>query len=164
GIYDQAGPLFRQARDRGIEAQFLGPDGLDSPELANLAGDAVDDMYYTSVAAPVSQFPDAAQFAADYQAEFNAAAPPFSAQAYDVIGICVEAIATAAIAAGDLPARAQVVEALAALPEYNGITGSYTFNANGDPEEAIYFVLQANVADWNTNELIERLAIAPPEE
>jgi ABC-type branched-subunit amino acid transport system substrate-binding protein len=29
GIYDQAGPLFRQARDRGITAAFMGPDGLD---------------------------------------------------------------------------------------------------------------------------------------
>ncbi|MFQ3630899.1 branched-chain amino acid ABC transporter substrate-binding protein, partial [Roseiflexus sp.] len=93
GIYDQAAPLFKQARDRGIQAAFLGPDGLDSPVLLEVAGDAVKGMYYTSVAAPVSQFPDAAKFAEDYQAKYNEAAPPFSAQAYDAMGICIQAVA-----------------------------------------------------------------------
>jgi ABC-type branched-subunit amino acid transport system substrate-binding protein len=88
GIYDQAGPLFQQARDRGLTAAFMGPDGLDSPVLAELAGEAVEGMHYTSVAAPVSQFPDAAQYATDYEATYNEAAPPFSAQAYDSMGIC----------------------------------------------------------------------------
>ncbi|PDW02220.1 branched-chain amino acid ABC transporter substrate-binding protein [Candidatus Viridilinea mediisalina] len=162
GIYDQAGPLFAQARERGIMAQFLGPDGLDSPVLAELAGDAVDGMYYTSVAAPVSQFPDAAQFATDYMAAYGAAAPPFSAQAYDSAGLCIQAIAAAAEAAGDVPTREQVLEAMRNLPTYDGITGSYSFNANGDPDPATYFVLQANIADWNANELVSRLEISPP--
>ncbi|PDV97610.1 branched-chain amino acid ABC transporter substrate-binding protein [Candidatus Chloroploca asiatica] len=162
GLYPQAGPLFRQARDRGIAAQFLGPDGMDSPELATLAGDAVDGMHYTSVAAPVSQFPNAAQFATDYQAQFNGTATPFSAQAYDAAGICITGIAAAAEAAGGVPTRAQVLEELKGLAGYEGITGDYTFNENGDPNPATYFVLQANVADWNANALITRLEIAPP--
>jgi ABC-type branched-subunit amino acid transport system substrate-binding protein len=163
GIYDQAGPMFRQARDRGITAQFMGPDGLDAAELAELAGDAVDGMYYTSVAAPVSQFPAAAQYATDYQAAFSDTAPPFSAQAYDSTGICITAIAAAAEAAGGTPTRAQVLDALNNLDAYEGITGTYDFNEIGDPVPATYFVLQANVADWNANELVERLEIAPPQ-
>jgi ABC-type branched-subunit amino acid transport system substrate-binding protein len=163
GIYDQAGPFFRQARERGISAQFLGPDGLDSAELADLAGDAVDGMYYTSVAAPVSQFPAAAQYAADYQAAFNAAAPPFSAQAYDATGFCIAAILDAALDAGGTPTRAQVLAGVRGLPSLSALTGEFKFNAKGDPETATYFVLQANVADWNANELVERLDIAPPQ-
>ncbi len=162
GIYDQAGPLFQQARDRGITAQFLGPDGLDSPVLAELAGDAAEGMHYTSVAAPVSQFPNAAQFATDYEAGYNEAAPPFSAQAYDAAGVCITAIASAAEAAGGLPTREQVLAAVKDLGAYEGITGSYDFNEKGDPNPATYFVLKANVADWNANELVTRLEIAPP--
>ncbi|MFV9504888.1 MAG: branched-chain amino acid ABC transporter substrate-binding protein [Oscillochloridaceae bacterium umkhey_bin13] len=162
GLYPQAGPMFRQARDRGITAEFLGPDGLDSPELAELAGSAVDGMHYTSVAAPVSQFPNAARFATDYQAGYNESAPPFSAQAYDATGICITAIAAAAEAAGGAPTRAQVLAALKSLPAYEGITGTYAFNEVGDPNPATYFVLRANVADWNSNELVTRLEIAPP--
>ncbi|WP_299756321.1 branched-chain amino acid ABC transporter substrate-binding protein [uncultured Chloroflexus sp.] len=164
GIYDQAGPLFRQARDRGITAQFMGPDGLDSDELVKLAGDAVDKMYYTSVAAPVSQFPNAAKFAQDYQTAYGEGAPPFSAQAYDATGICLTAIADAAKAAGGKPTRAQVLAAVKALKGYKGITGTYTFNEKGDPNPATYFVLQVNAANWNDNKLVTRLEIAPPGE
>ncbi len=169
GIYSQAGPLFDQARRAGITAQFMGPDGMDNAELVMLAGEAVADMYYTSVAAPVSQFPAAAQFAQDYQSRFNTPAPPFSAQAYDVVGICVQAIAQAAVDAGGKPTREQVVEALRNLDPYEGITGTYEFNDIGDPTEATYFVLQVNYdpdnpeEGWNENAVVKRLTIAPPE-
>ncbi|PJF49022.1 MAG: branched-chain amino acid ABC transporter substrate-binding protein [Candidatus Thermofonsia Clade 3 bacterium] len=168
GIYDQAGPLFRQARDRGITAKFLGPDGLDSPELLKLAGDAVKGMYYTSVAAPVSQFPDAAKFAEDYKAKFNEDAPPFSAQAYDAMGICIRAIAQAAEKAGGKPSREQVVQAIRDAGEYKGITGAYTFNAKGDPVTSTYFVLQVSDKDgepgevWNANAVVKKLDIPAP--
>jgi len=163
GIYDQAGPFFRQARDRGITAQFMGPDGLESAELVDLAGDAVDGMHYTTVAAPVSQFPKAAKYAQDYQAAFGDVAPAFSAQAYDAANICAAGILSAAIAAGGKPTRAQVVEAIRNLPPFPGITGTFDFNAEGDPTVATYFVLKVNAADWNQNELISRLEIAPPQ-
>jgi branched-chain amino acid transport system substrate-binding protein len=168
GIYDQAAPLFKQARDRGIQAAFLGPDGLDSPVLLEVAGDAVKGMYYTSVAAPVSQFPDAAKFAEDYQAKYNEAAPPFSAQAYDAMGICIQAIANAAQAANGKPTRAQVLEAMKTLGAYKGITGTYEFNAKGDPVKGTYFVLQVSTESgapaevWNKNAVVKRLEIAAP--
>ncbi len=162
GIFSQAGPLFSQARDRGIEAMLMGPDGLDSPELANLAGDAVDGMHYTTVAAPVSQFPDAEQFAEDYEAAYGDPAPPFAAQGYDVTGICMTAIAQAAEEVGGKPTREQVLEAMRNLGTFEGITGAYEFNENGDPAVANYFVLQVNVDDWDANEVAAKLEVAPP--
>lgn len=168
GIYDQAAPLFKQARDRGIQAAFLGPDGLDSPVMLEVAGDAVKGMYYTSVAAPVSQFPNAAKFAEDYQAAYNGAAPPFSAQAFDSMGICIRAIANAAETAGGKPNRDQVLAAMKALAPYDGITGSYDFNDKGDPINGTYFVLQvsseAGAAEevWNKNSVVKRLEIPAP--
>jgi ABC-type branched-subunit amino acid transport system substrate-binding protein len=163
GIYDQAGPFFAQARDRGITAEFLGPDGLDSPVLAELGGEAVEGMHYTSVAAPVSQFPDAAQFATDYEDSYNEAAPPFSPQAFDSANLCMASIVKASVDAGGRPERADVLAALGDLPGLTGLTGTFAFNDKGDPEQATYFVLRANVADWNANELVTRLDIAPPQ-
>jgi len=165
GIYDQAGPFFAQARDRGITAQFLGPDGLDSSELAELAGDAIEGMHYTSVAAPISQFPLAAKFATDFEAEFNEGPQPFAAQAYDAAQICAAGILKAAVDAGGKPTREQVTEAIKALPVLTGITSNIKFNAKGDVELATYFVLKANSdpAKWGENELVDRLEIAPPQ-
>ena len=52
GIYHQGGLLLKQLREKGVNAKFMGPDGLDSAEMAKIAGNAVINSYYTSVAAP----------------------------------------------------------------------------------------------------------------
>jgi ABC-type branched-subunit amino acid transport system substrate-binding protein len=163
GIYSQAGPLFRQARDRGITAQFLGPDGLESADLVELAGDAVADMHYTTVAAPVSQFPGAAQFATDYEAKYNEAAPAFSPQAYDATTLCAAAILRAAADAKGKPTREQVLAAFKSLPPLGTTTGTYAFNEKGDPKTATYYVLKVNGTDFSKNELVKKLDIAPPQ-
>jgi hypothetical protein len=46
-----------------------------------------------------------------------------------------------------------VIAAIQGLPPFKGITGTYAFNEKGDPVPATYFVLQANVADWNANDV-----------
>ena len=62
GIYDQAAPFFKQAREKGIKAAFMGPDGMDSSDLTKIAGAAVKGMFYTSVAGPVDVYPAAKAF------------------------------------------------------------------------------------------------------
>ena len=52
GIYDQAAPFFKQAREKGVKAMFMGPDGMDSSDLTKIAGKAVVGMFYTSVGRP----------------------------------------------------------------------------------------------------------------
>src|SRR5439155_972807 len=37
GIYDQAAPFFKQAREKGVRSKFLGPDGMDSSDLTKIA-------------------------------------------------------------------------------------------------------------------------------
>src|SRR5712692_4580795 len=41
GIYDQAAPFFKQAREKGVKSKFMGPDGMDSSDLTKIAGKAV---------------------------------------------------------------------------------------------------------------------------
>jgi branched-chain amino acid transport system substrate-binding protein len=69
GIYDQAGVFFKQAREKGVKAIFLGPDGMDSSELAKIAGDAVVGMHYTTVAAPPTVYEGAKKFIRGLQGE-----------------------------------------------------------------------------------------------
>ncbi|NTV64126.1 MAG: ABC transporter substrate-binding protein, partial [Oscillochloris sp.] len=150
--------------ERGITAQFLGPDGLDSSELAKLAGDALEGTYYTTVAAPVSNFPNAAQYATDYQAKYNGSAPSFSAQAYDAASFCSAAIVKATVDAKAKPTREQVLAALKSLPALDGITSTYKFNDKGDPDPATYYIFTANTdpAKWDANVLASKIESAPP--
>jgi branched-chain amino acid transport system substrate-binding protein len=163
GLYDQAGPFFAQAREKGVKSRFMGPDGLDSSDLAKIAGKAVVGMYYTSVAGPVSVYPQARQFAGEYKKKFGKNPEPFAAQAYDATAIALRGIAAAA-RGGRVPSREQVVAAVHAI-QYTGITGTIEFDGKGDPRKALYFVLQVasdNPEKWGENREVKRLLIASP--
>lgn len=168
GIYDQAGVFFKQAREKGYEGIFMGPDGMDSSTLAELAGDALvsgGGMVYSSVAGPASVYPGTAKFIEDFKTKYGAEPQPFAAQAYDAMGICLKAIENAAAAnGGNKPDRASVANAVRAL-SYAGITGTHEFNEIGDLKKAKYFVIKvvsADPAQWSSNEIAQTLDIEPP--
>lgn len=163
GIYEQAGPFFKQAREKGVKAKFLGPDGLDSSDLTKIAGKAVQGMYYTSVAGPVSVYPQAKQFADEFKKKFGKNPEPFAAQAYDAAAIAIKA-AEAAAKGGKAPSRDAVTAAVRDV-KHTGITGSVEFDSKGDPKKALYFVLQVtsdNPDKWSDNKEVKRLTIAAP--
>jgi branched-chain amino acid transport system substrate-binding protein len=163
GIYSQTAIFISQARDAGYEGFFMGPDGFDSTEFAALAGEAGVGTYYTSVAGPANIYPNAAQFIEDYTAFFGEAPQPFSAQAYDATAIAIAAIERV-VADGEL-SRTAVAEAVRATEGYEGLTGTITFDDNGDPEIGLYYVLQVGTddpAEWSNNELLSTLEIPSP--
>ncbi len=167
GMFDQGGVMFKQARDKGIKAVFMGPDGIDSADLVKIAGDAAKGMYYTTVAGPVTYYPEAAKFAADYKAKFGKDPEPFGAQSYDSAVILLKAIEKAAKdAGGKKPTREQVRDAVRATKDFKGLTGLITFDSKGDPAVAKYFVIQVGSSDpakWGENKAVKTLDIpAPP--
>ena len=163
GIYEQAAPFFKQAREKGVKAKFLGPDGLDSSDLTKIAGKAVVGMNYTSVAGPVSVYPQAKQFADEYKKKFGKNPEPFAAQAYDATAIALKAIEAAA-KGGKMPSREDVSKEVRKV-KHTGITGAVEFNDKGDPKKALYFVLQVasdNPEKWGDNKEVKRLSIDAP--
>jgi len=163
GIYEQAGPFFKQAREKGVKAKFMGPDGIDSSDLTKIAGKAVVGMYYTSVAGPVSVYPQAKQFADDYKKKFGKNPEPFAAQAYDAAAIAIKAV-EATVKGGKAPTRDGVTAAVRDV-KHTGITGAVEFDVKGDPKKALYFVLQVasdNTEKWSDNKEVKRLSIAAP--
>jgi branched-chain amino acid transport system substrate-binding protein len=146
-----------------VKAKFLGPDGLDSSDLAKIAGKAIVGMYYTSVAGPVTVYPAAKKFADEYKKKYGKNPEPFSAQAYDATAILLQAIEMAA-KGGKVPSREAVSAAIRDV-KYTGVTGTVEFDPKGDPKKALYFVLQVASADpqkWGENKEVKRLSIAAP--
>ncbi len=165
GLYPVAGVFISQARAAGYQGLFMGGDGLDSPEFAELAGEAGVGMYYTTVAGPASVFPNAAQFIEDYTEEYGEAPTPFAAQSYDSAVILLNGIAAAAEEAGGLPTRQAVAEAVRATENYEGLTGAITFDDNGDPEIGLYWVVRVDSADpaeWANNEIVSTVELPSP--
>ena len=163
GIYEQAAPFFKQAREKGVKSKFMGPDGMDSSDLTKIAGKTVVGMHYTSVAGPVSKYPQAKQFADEYKKKFGKNPEPFAAQAYDSAVIAIKAL-EGATKGGKAPTRDAVTAAVRDV-RYDGITGTVEFDSKGDPKKALYFVLQVASDDplkWGDNKEVKRLTIAAP--
>jgi branched-chain amino acid transport system substrate-binding protein len=164
GIYSQAAIFLKQMREKGVEAKFLGPDGMDSTEMVKIAGKAAVGMYYSTVAGPPSIYPEAATFSKEFKAKFKKDPEPFAAQAYDATAIALKAIQAAA--AKGKPTRAAVTDAIRKTKNHKGLTGTITFDEKGDPVKAKYFIFQVLTEDpakWGDNKLIKTLEIeAPP--
>jgi len=163
GIYDQAAPFFKQAREKGVKGKFLGPDGMDSSDLTKIAGKAVVGMYYTSAAGPASVLPKAKAFSEEFKKKFGKNPEPYAAEAYDAATIAIKAIEAAA-KGGKLPSREDVATAVRKA-KLAGITGDIEFDAKGDRKKALYFVLQVANEDpgkWGDNKIVKQLTIAAP--
>ena len=170
GMFDQIAVFIKQARQKGYQGMFLSDDGFDSSEAAVIAGDALTQgsgTFYSTVAGPAKLYPGTAKFQTDFKAKYNADPKPFAAQGFDSMGICLQAIANAAKANGNkVPTRQAVAEAVRALKDYAGITGTINFNAKGDMVQAQYFIIQVvspDAAKWNDNSIVKTLTFAPPE-
>jgi branched-chain amino acid transport system substrate-binding protein len=163
GSYERAAPLFKEAREAGIAAKFLGSDGIDAADFAKLAGAAAVGVYYTSVGGPVAVHPRARAFAYDYKKKFGKKPEPFSAQAYDAAAIALKAI-LAATDDGAAPSREAVIAAIHPI-RYFGYSSIIAFDERGDLRKALYLVMKVSRADpdaWDDNPELKRLFIAPP--
>ena len=163
GIYDQGAPFFKQAYEKGIKAKFLGPDGMDSSDLAKIAGKAVVGMYYTSAAGPASALPKAKAFVEAFKKKFGKNPEPYAAEAYDAATIALKAVEAVA-KTGKTPSRDDVSAAIRKV-KHNGITGEIEFDGKGDRKKALYFVLRVSSDDpakWGENSIVKQLTIAPP--
>src|SRR5258705_4407528 len=163
GIYDQAAPFFKQAREKGVKGKFLGPDGMDSSDLTKIAGKAVVGMYYTSAAGPASVLPKAKAFSEEFKKKFGKNPEPYAAEAYDAATIAIKAIEAAA-KGGKLPSREDAATAVRKA-KVARITGDIEFDAKGDRKKALYFVLQVANDDpskWGDNKIVKQLTIAAP--
>jgi branched-chain amino acid transport system substrate-binding protein len=162
GIYDQGAPFFKQAREKGVKAKFLGPDGLDSSDLVKIGGKALVGLYYTTAAAP-STSPQAKKFGDDFKKKFGKNPEPYAAESYVATAIALKAIEST-VAGGKAPTRATVAAAIRKV-KYTGMTGPIEFDDKGDPKKASYYVMQVtsdNPEKWGDNKEAKRLAIAAP--
>jgi branched-chain amino acid transport system substrate-binding protein len=159
GIYPEGGLLIKQLAEKGIDVTFLGPDGMDSAELVNIAGDAVIGNYYTSTAAGVANTEKGAAFKEAYLAAYGHEPEGYAAYGFDAMSVTLDAI-EAAIAAngGALPTREQVVAACRATSGYEGVATNVTFNAIGDNTEAKVYVLGFSEAAYPA-EVIESIPV-----
>ena len=130
GMDAVAGPMLRQMQSLGIKAKFMGGDGICSPELAKLAGDAmVDDQVYCAEAGGVEGQQKAGMdaFKARFKAKFGADVQIYAPYVYDAVGVMAAAMVKA-----DSVEPAKYLPVLAKTTNYQGVTGPISFDEKGD--------------------------------
>lgn len=142
GIYPEGALIVKQLKEKGIDVVFLGPDGMDSVEFVNIAGEAVIGNYYTSMAADVSGTEVGAAFVAKYIELYGTAPAAFAAYGYDAMNVTLDAVKAAIEEnGGALPTREQVAAKVRATSGFVGIATNVTLNEIGDNIEAAVYVL-----------------------
>lgn len=129
GMDAVAGPMLRQMKSLGINAKFMGGDGICTTELAKLAGDAMkDETVFCAEAGGVEGEQKAGmdKFRADFKAKYNADVQVYAPYVYDAVKV----MATAMVNAGSAD-PAKYLPALKAI-KYKGVTGDIVFDEKGD--------------------------------
>ncbi len=126
--YTKVGLIAKQARQTGITARFLGGDGWDSPEMTNIAGDAIEGGCFTNHYSPQDPRPEVQAWVQKYQARFGNKPDALATLAYDATTLLIEAIRRAGSATPDA-----VRDALARIQNFQTVSGAITFDANGNP-------------------------------
>lgn len=165
GIYHQGGLLLKQLREKGVNAKFMGPDGLDSAEMVKIAGGSAVGSYYTSVAGPPDAYPETAAFAKKFKQRFGKDVEAFGLYGYDATLVGIKAMEGWLKAnPGKKPSRTEVSTAVRKLKGFKGVTGPIEFDNKGDPIKAKYFVLQFDKQSYpgKVVKVIEQQAPAAP--
>jgi branched-chain amino acid transport system substrate-binding protein len=130
GMDAVAGPMIRQMKSLGINAKFMGGDGICTSELAKLAGDAMaDGQVICAEAGGVEgqQKKGMEDFTARYKARFNADVQVYAPYVYDAVNVMVDAMVKA-----NSSDPAKYLPVLAKTNGYKGVTGNITFDEKGD--------------------------------
>ena len=136
GYYEEAGPIIKQAREMGIDQPILGPDGMGNEILRELAGvENMNDVYYTSHFVVTSEDPNVQEFVTNYQEEFDIEADMFTGLAYDSVYVIKEAIERV-----ESTDPKDVNEALADTTDFEGITGTFSFDKMHDPIKTVNII------------------------
>jgi branched-chain amino acid transport system substrate-binding protein len=133
GYYTEAGLVFKQAKELGLNVPFLGCDGWDSAETITIAGAAGDGNYFSTHYSPEEDRPAVREFVGAYQAKYNGKTPDAMAiLGYDAMNLMADAITRAKSTRG--PA---IRDALKATTDFPGASGTFSIDAERNAKKSI---------------------------
>jgi branched-chain amino acid transport system substrate-binding protein len=122
--------MLKQMKQLGIEAKFMGGDGICTAGLPALAGDSLaDNMVYCAEAGGVDEAgkPAMDKFRADFKAKYNVEVQVYAPYVYDAVKLLADAMKRAESAD-----PAVYLPFLAKTDGFKGVTGNITFDDKGD--------------------------------
>ena len=132
--YEAVAQITQQAKAAGIVADFVGSDGWDGVLAQVTDKSAVEGAVFLSPFLATDSAENVKKFVDTYKTNFNATPDQFAADGYDTVYVIKAAMEKAgSIESADL---------IAAMTEIkvDGLTGSVSFEASGEPDKSAKFV------------------------
>ncbi len=148
GMDPQAAPLVKQMRQLGMNAQFLGADGSETPKFIELAGPDAEGSIASMPGLPLESMPGGETFKQKFEAKYGQI-QNYAPYAYDAARVMVDAIKRAN--------SAEPAKFLAELPrtDFQGVTGHIRFDDHGDLAGGSITLYQVKNGKWNVLETVK---------
>ncbi|MEV1330023.1 branched-chain amino acid ABC transporter substrate-binding protein [Micromonospora costi] len=135
GYTREAAPLVRQMRQAGVQAKFVGPDGLYDPAFPQGASGGAEGAIITCPCLPADKA--GGTFSADYQKEYGQAPGSYGAEGFDAAQIYLDAFKDGKKTRADI---------LAYVKSYDkqGVSKYIKFDSKGDvdPTKVVIWAYQ----------------------
>ncbi len=127
GVYPELALLIKQAKKVGLEAAWMGGDGIYDVTLIKLVTpELAEGIYATMLGVDPHSIPEARDFVARYEARYGEIGS-FSAYGYDAANVVIDALRRAG-----KKDREAVLAELKKTKDYPGILGTINFDSKGD--------------------------------
>jgi len=130
--YNKVALIAKQIREKGLKGVMIGGDGWDSPELLKIAGNAIAGGYFTNHYSAGRKDAVAESFMKRYKDKFGMAPDTFAALKYDATVMLLNVIDRV-----KKPTPDEIVKALTATKNAKGVTGTISFDKNGDAVKSV---------------------------
>ncbi len=150
GEYPEASLLTAQMKAAGVNVPVMGGDGIYSGVYIENAAAAAEGDLATSVGAPTEELESAQSFVTDYEAAgFSEPYEAYGAYSYDAAQTIIEAAKVALADADEVTeeVRTAMVEAAAEV-EFEGVTGTVSFDEYGDTTNKTLTVYKVEGGKW----------------
>ena len=117
---------LRQAKEMGINTQFLSVQAFDDPKIIDTAKDAAEGVIFSVPKPPSPSDPIVSSFRKKYKTRFQTEPGVCSDTGYDALKIIVWAMNTTGFSAQD------VQQQLLKMKDFHGAAGLTSFDENGD--------------------------------
>jgi len=125
GYYEDVAKILVQAKEVGLNVQFLSSSAIENPRLIELAKNAAENLVYSKTEID-KQNEYYKQFAEDFKNIYNSEPGIAAAQCYDAINLIILSIERGGYEG------TKIQQELYNIKNYHGVTGETSFDERGD--------------------------------
>jgi branched-chain amino acid transport system substrate-binding protein len=144
GYYQEIANILKQLKELNIKIKILGVNSLYDERLIQLADEQAEGIIFTYPSYDVeSENGYVQKFVEDYFDKYGTKPDAFAAQGYDCMNVIEYAINNL-IEKNSIISRENIKNEIANIKNFNGVSGKFSFDKNGDVIKDLKFITVKN--------------------